>query len=91
MAHDGDCEVYGCERVLESVDDQGIRVARCRKCGQASVFVPPKPSSTDARAQLWIRVYAVEYETARRGPDISARARETAAAHFDEHYLGAKR
>lgn len=50
----------------------------------------------DARAQLWARVYATEFEVFRmRAPHLldtcRAAAREAAAAavaDFDEHYLG---
>lgn len=74
------------DRVMDAV----LELIECVERGQ---------QSCDARAQLWARVYAAEFDCWRRqnadGRDFAHRyardAADAAVRDFDEHYCGGKR
>jgi len=71
----------------------------CVQCAAERGATEAKHATGDARAQLWARVYAAEFEVFRtRAPHLLNTCREAAreaadaaVRDFDEHYLGGKR
>lgn len=74
----------------------GLLGVRCTLCGNRIVA----QLVGDARAQLWARVYAAEFDSLRRQPEpyaedacrtLARREADAAVRDFDEQYLGGKR
>lgn len=91
---------------LESTDERGVKFSKCRHCPVVMIDSPVEVATTakdghapvgDARAQLWARVYAAEFESLRRRPEpypeeasrkLARVQADAAVRDFDEHYLG---